>query len=68
MEMERKHFYDDGGYPQCTERCIVGELGRARVCICEFVRGHSGACERIPTTRLAGVKEFGLKWYRNFKQ
>lgn len=65
METEKRHFYE-GDYPQCQERCIVGELGRARICVCEFVLGHSGACERIATMRLASVKEFGLKWYRNF--
>ena len=67
--MERKHFYEDGGYTQCGERCIVGELPRARVCICELVQGHEGQCERIATTRLASVKEFSrLDWYRNFVQ
>jgi hypothetical protein len=63
METER-HYYE--GYPQCKERCVVGELPRARVCVCELVAGHDGEHERIPTMRLAGVNEFGLKWYRNF--
>jgi hypothetical protein len=61
-----ERFYENYE-PQCQQRCIVGELGRAKVCICEFVQGHDGQCERIPTTRLAGVKEFDtLSWYRKF--
>ncbi len=63
--MER---YYEGDYLQCKERCVVGELPRAKVCICELVAGHEGQCERIPTTRLASVKDFDLRWYRNFAQ
>jgi hypothetical protein len=62
----RKHFYEEDGYRQCAEKSIVGELGRMQVCICELVAGHDGPCERIPTIGLAGVREFGLPYYRNF--
>jgi hypothetical protein len=60
-----ERFYENDK-PQCPSKCVVGELGRARVCICELVVGHEGKCERIPTTRLAGVKDFNLLWYRRF--
>jgi hypothetical protein len=66
METEKqKRFYEDGGYPQCATKCIVGELGRARICCCELSAEHAGECERIPTRRLAGAGDFSLKWYRN---
>jgi hypothetical protein len=60
--------YYENGQPQCQQRCVVGELGRAKVCCCEYLAGHSGSHERIPTMRLAGVKEFELPWYENFVQ
>jgi hypothetical protein len=60
-----KHFYEDEA-SQCTQKSIVGELGRAKVCVCEFVAGHGGTHERIPTMRLAGVREFELPHYKKF--
>jgi hypothetical protein len=61
-----ERFYEHDK-PQCPNKCIVGDLGRARVCICELVAGHEGKHERVPTMRLAGVKEFdSLPWYRHF--
>jgi len=63
--MAGKHFYEDGEH-QCSQRCVVGELGRGKVCVCELVSGHQGEHERIPTLRPAGVKESELPWYRSF--
>jgi hypothetical protein len=60
-----ERFYERDAV-QCSQECIVGELGRAHVCICELVAGHEGECERIPTTRWAGVEHFDLSWYRKF--
>ena len=51
-----KHFYEDDE-PQCTQKSIVGELGRIKVCICELIAGHDEPCERILTVKLAGVRE-----------
>ncbi len=65
MAAEQERFYQNDK-PQCAYKCVVGELGRAQVCICEFVFGHDGQHERIPTLRLAGAKEFRLPWFRNF--
>jgi hypothetical protein len=50
--MSGKRFYEDGS-PQCQQRCVV--LGK--VCICEFLSGHTGECERVPTTRLASIRD-----------
>lgn len=64
----RKHFYEDSGYPQCQQKCVVrGGSVFFKVCICELVGGHEGSCERIPTTRWASVNDF-QRWpvYRNF--
>ncbi len=65
MAAEQERFYQNDK-PQCTQKCIVGELERARVCICELVAGHQGEHERIPTLRLAGAKDFQLPWFKNF--
>jgi len=59
-----ERFYQND-QPQCSYQCVVGELGRAKVCVCELVAGHEGAHERIPTTQLAGGKDC-LSWYRSF--
>jgi hypothetical protein len=61
--MER---YFENDQSQCSNKCIVGELGRARIAICELIEGHSGEHERVPTLRLAGVKDFHLPWYFKF--
>jgi hypothetical protein len=62
-----KHFYEDDGNPQCQQRCVVGELGRARRCICELISGHDGPCERIWCWRLASVNDYE-RWpaFKNF--
>jgi hypothetical protein len=60
-----ERFYEQDK-PQCASKSIVGELGRARISVCEYVLGHEGECERIPTMRVAGVKDFNLPWYRRF--
>ncbi len=58
-----KHFYEDDGYPQCEQRCIV----KGHVCICEFVAEHDDRHERIRTTRLASVDDYE-RWptFKNF--
>jgi hypothetical protein len=63
-----KHFFEDGGYPQCSQRCIVkGGYKFHRVCICELIAKHPGACERVPTMMLASVSDYE-RWpaFKNF--
>ncbi len=65
-----KHFYEDDGYPQCQQRCIV-PVGTSRIlnrkCKFELVKGHADDCERIPTTKWATVDDTTrLPIYNNF--
>ena len=53
---KQEHFYHNDK-PQCSYKCVVGNADiwgiGGTVCICEFVAGHSGPHERVPTMRLA---------------
>ena len=65
--MTERFFENDK--PQCQKRCVVpvGESQILKICICEFIAGHEGNCERIPTTRSATLDDIQrLPVYKNF--
>jgi hypothetical protein len=59
-----RRYYEDGGRPKCGHRSVV----HGEICVCEFIAGHSQACERTGTMMLASAKDYaGLPVHKNFQ-